>query len=226
MKLFSLLALLCCSIIATAQIDSVAKTDVRNATIEYNGGKYPGYIIEYAANPDLVEAAIKEELKAQNAKPKSSKGFLVYRNVILSQIDRSKMVDAFISIERKSRKEDNQSVVSMILTNPGEISDEKKKNSDASAAATFIPNGNLFLNGLQGGVNLKQYEQKLSAQEESVKKSEKKLADLKDDQSSLEKKIAKMQKELEDNKKEQEAKAAALDAEKKALDALRAKKGI
>ncbi|HSV11026.1 MAG TPA: hypothetical protein VLI68_09670 [Hanamia sp.] len=52
-------------------------------TVEYNGQKYPCYLVEYNLPPDETENVIKNKLKSEGYNAEKSKGFLVYRNVRL-----------------------------------------------------------------------------------------------------------------------------------------------
>lgn len=226
-KLFSFLLLLA-TIPVWAQDSLVLETapDAKNATIEFNGGKYQGHIIEFNSPEDLVEESIKDQFNSQGVKPKSIKDFMVYRNVKIASIDPVNTIDAFIKVERKSKKEKEQTLVYLIATKPGEISDSKTK-AGSEAVGLGITGafaGGAFLTGLHPSVEEKKHQRRVSEKEEEISKAEKKLRNLQDDQSSLEKKIKQYQKELEENKKEQEAQSAALGNHKKILDALNGKK--
>ncbi|MEP7141453.1 MAG: hypothetical protein ABI707_01225 [Ferruginibacter sp.] len=207
--------------LAFSQNLSLDSAEAKSSMIEFNGGKYNGYLIEMNAPPDIVEDAIKERFKLQGIKPKETKDFLVYRNVIIPRIDPVKPMDAFIKIERKSRKEKEQTVVYFIVALPGEIPEDKVKSDAAkSAGITSVEKGGAFLTGMLPDVQQGVYNKNVASQQAQVKKEEKKLTDLLDDQSDMEKKLKKLQSELEYNKKAQERQTAEVEKAKSVLNEL------
>lgn len=209
-------------VLTFAQNSQLDSPDVKNSTIEFNGGKYNCLVTELNAPPDIVEDAIKQQFKLQGVKPKETKGFMVYRNVVMPRIEPQKPLDAFIKVERKSRKEKDQTVVYFIAALPGEIPEEKIK-SDAAAKSggiTAIEKGDAFLTGLVPDIKQGVYDRDLAGQQSLLKKEEKKLANLMDDQSDMEKKLKKLQNDIEFNKKAQERQAAEIEKAKNTLDQL------
>jgi len=160
--------------VATSQDVSLDSAETRSTSIEFNGGKYNGYLIELNAPPDIVEDAIKERFKLQGIKPKEIKKFMVYRNVVLPRIDPVKTLDAFIKVERKSRKEKEQTVVYFIAALPGEIPDEKIKSDAAkSIGVSPVEKGSAFLTGMIPDVKKAVYDRDLSNQQAQLKKEKK-----------------------------------------------------
>lgn len=190
---------------------------VQNATIEFNGGTYPGYVAELPSNPNLVESVIKDKLKLQSGKTKNIKGFLVYRGIVLPSIDPQRQIDLFVKIDNKSRKESDASLVYFIPTKAGVIPDDKVKKG-AVPLIDPIAGGMRFMDDIRPDVLQKQYEKNILDQQEEVKKADKKLQNLKDEQASLEKKIKQLQDELVQNQKDQSAQQTELDRLKKMLD--------
>lgn len=210
--------------IVNAQDINLDSAEARNTSIEFNGGKYDGYLIELNAPPDIVEEAIKERFKLQGIKPKEIKSFMVYRNVVLPRIDPVKPMDAFIKVEKKSRKEKEQTVVYFIAALPGEIPDEKMKSDAAkSIGVSPVEKGGAFLTGMIPDVKKGVYDRDLGNQQAQVKKEEKKLASLADDQADMEKKLKKLQSDLEFNKKAQERQTAEVEKARNTLSELMTK---
>lgn len=189
--------------------------------IEFNGGKYRGMTTDFLGGPDLVEDAVREKFSGHH--PKKIKGFLVYRRVLIPEIDPVDPVDVFINVDRKSRKERDISVVSLIAAKPGQISDDKVKGAPPAGVALLTQTQDFF-NALEPMVQLKVYERSLVDQEEIIAKAEKKLKDLQDDQISLEKKIKGLEDDLENNKKDQETQASEVERQKAALADLLSKR--
>ena len=67
-------------------------------TAEYNGQKYPCYLIEYNLPPEEAENVIKEKLRAQGYNASKSKGYLVYRNVKLNDLDSDNAQDILFNV--------------------------------------------------------------------------------------------------------------------------------
>ncbi|MES2648521.1 MAG: CDK5 domain-containing protein [Bacteroidota bacterium] len=207
--------------------DTVTKpVDIRPALIEFNGGMYNGNSVDVEAPVDLVEAALKDKFKAQGVKAKEIKGFLVFRNVRLSKIDAVNPLDAFVKVERKSRKEKEISTISYITSPVNQISDDKLKSGVATATVTSAALTGTLFTDLLPDIDLKVYEKSVADQQEQVKKSEKKLKELQEEQASKEKKIRNLQEELESNRKDQEAQTADLEKKRKALSDLLAQKPL
>lgn len=206
--------------LACSQPSSLDSAEVKNATIEFNGGNYNGYLIELNAPPEMVEDAIKGQFKLQGINPKETKNFMVYRNVIMPLIDSLQPMDAFIKVERKSRKEKEQTIVYFIATLPGEIPEDKLKSGgqSKSAGALAMKKGGAFLTGLIPGIKQGVYDKDLDNQRSQLKKEEKKLATLVDDLADMERKLKKLQSDIEFNKKAQERQTAEIEKARNAYN--------
>lgn len=206
---FTLLVSLCFSAFSFAQ-------SPMQTTAEYNGQKYPCYIIEYSLPPDDAENVIKNKLKAQGYNAVKSKGFLVYRNVRIQELDATEPQDVLFKVERKSRKESDKSLVTMITAKAGEIPEDKVKGAKIVADIHSSDNSIDFLNSFQSSVDLQAYNLSVQAQTDEVAKAEKKMESLQKEQTKLEKKIKDLQDDLAVNKKDQEKQADEI-ARQKAL---------
>jgi hypothetical protein len=225
----SLITIFCILLAAVSycQDSTFQNSDVKKSYIDFNGGKYNGYEIELNAPADIVEDAVKQKFKSMGTKPKEIKGFMVYRNVLLTSIDPLKPVDAFIKVDRKSKKEKDHTMVYFISSAPGEIADEKiKGDAAAKAGVATLEKGDAFLLGMIPAIKMGVYEEELDNQQSIVKKEEKNLANLKDDQADLEKKIKKLQSELEYNIKAQERQTIEVEKVKAKLSELVAKRPV
>jgi hypothetical protein len=227
MRYLTTLLFILLSTLSFSQDSTIQKAEVKKSSIEFNGGKYNGYEIELNAPADIVEDAIKQKFKSMGTKPKEIKGFMVYRNVLLTSIDPLKPVDAFIKVDRKSKKEKDQTLIYFIASGTGEIGDEKLK-ADASgkAGVASLENGDAFLLGMLPAVKMGVFDKDLANQQTIVKKEEKNLVNLKEDQADLEKKIKKLQSDLEYNIKAQERQTIEVEKVKSKLNELIAKKPL
>lgn len=194
------------------------------STAEYNGQKYPCYIIEYNLPPDETEDVIKNKLKSEGYKADNSKGYLVYRNVRLPALDSTEAQDVLFKIDRKSRKEKDKSLVTMISAKAGLIPEDKVKGAKMVADIEPSSNAIAFMNSFQSDINLQAYNLAVSDQESVVGKAEKKLKNLQDDSAKIVKKINDYQSDLEANKKDQQKQLDEIAKQKALLDQTRAKR--
>lgn len=185
-------------------------------TTKYDKKTQRAIMIDYSFPPEAVENAFVQKMGELGYKPKeekglfnSDKGFLVFKSAYITEIS-DQAVDYIIKVEKKSRKEDDQSVLYMII-NKGDQNVLEGMNAEG------VTQAKLFLNNLLPDVEAANLELQIRDQEEKIAKSEKKLKGLKDDQESLEKKLRENSKDQEDTSKE-------IEAGKQALEALKAKR--
>jgi hypothetical protein len=215
--IFSLLICLLVSAIIDAQTPMTT-------TVEYNGQKYPCYLTEYNLPPQQTEDVIINKLRSEGYNASKSKGFLVYKNVRLQNLNSGEPQDILFKIERKSRKEKDKSIVTMIATKTGLIPEEKVKGAKNVAAIELSENAVPFINSFQSDMKMSAYNLAVSNQEEAVSKAEKKLQKLQDEQGKLEKKIKNLQDDLTKNKTDQQNQTEEIAKQKTILDETRAAK--
>lgn len=197
----------------TTKAQSFLKT-----TVEYNGQKYPCYVMEYDLNPGATEDVIKSEMKKQGYNASKSKGYLVYRNVRLANLNNNSPQDVFFKIDRKSRKEGDKTLVTLISAKPGEIPEGKVKGAKTVADITTSTDSELFLNSFEGGIQESAHNLAVKNQTDEVAKAEKKMEQLQKDQVKLEKKIKDLQDDLQSNLKDQEKQTEEIAKQKTILE--------
>lgn len=202
---------------------AAASAQAYEGSVEYNKKKQPAFVIEYHYPPEAVENAIIQKMGNMGYKGKEEKGifnkdkgFWVYKNAFITEISTNSM-DYMIKVERKSRKESNESVVYLIVNKDGENAMPKFDAYDMDRAKSF-------LNNLLPDVEASNLELQIKAQEETVAKAEKKLKNLQDDRDDMEKKIRKLQDDIRSNLKDQENTQKEIENQKQALDALKIKR--
>ena len=193
-------------------------------TVEYNGQKYPCYITEYNLPPEQTKDVIVNKLKSEGYNADKSKGFLVYRNTRLKDLNTEEPQDVLFKIERKSRKEKDKSIVTMIATKAGSIPEDKVKGSKSVADIELSENSIPFINSFQSDINMSAYNLAVSNQEDEVANAEKKLKNLQDDQAKLEKKIKNLQDDLAKNKTDQQNQTEEIAKQKTILEQKKAAK--
>lgn len=194
MKLFILTAFV--SILLSPHL--FAQTDPIEGTIEYQKGVKRAAVVELPFSPDVVEGALKQYLAKSGVKEERLKGMQVFKNARLTPTD-GEAADLYFKVDKKSRRDDNTSVVYLIMGRPNEnvalrTADDGYRIQDAKA----------FLGSFQPQAQSYELEQNISKNEDNIKKSERKMNDLQDDRKRLEKKIQEQQQELDRLKAEKE----------------------
>lgn len=191
--------------------------------IEYNKVKQACLTIEYNYPPAAVENAIIAKLDKLGYKGKEEKGmfnkdkgFRVYKDALISDISSSRY-DYIINIDRKSRKNDDESVLYLIIMKAG-------NNALSNLNGRELGHARFFLNDLLPDIDAANLELQITAQEEAVSKAEKKLKSLQDDKEEMEKKIKKLESDLEDNKRDQEKQKDEIENQRKSLEELKNKR--
>jgi murein L,D-transpeptidase YcbB/YkuD len=185
-------------------------------SIQYDKKDQKAMVIDFPYSPSIVEDAIVDKMEKLGYKKKESKGFLMYKNAVIKEIS-SEPADYMIKVERKSRKEKDESVVYLVMN---------KGDENIMARTDAFVNSNLrtFMNKMSPDVEAYNLEKEIQAQETVTTKAEKKLKDLKEDQESMEKKVKKLEEQLKDNAKDQENQQKELDNQKQILDAMKGKR--
>lgn len=194
----------------------LAQAQAIEAKVEYQKKDQDAFMIEFPYPPSVVEDAILERMAKMGLKAKESKGFRNFKETVLTQISSEKL-DYILRVERKSRKEKDESQVYLLIYkgdgNLFSIMDESLKQ-----------NARFFLNDLAPYVEAYNLEVEIKKQEDEVVKAEKKQSGLEDDLKSLENKKKKLEEDMEENKKDQEKQKQEIEKQKQVLDAMKSKR--
>lgn len=142
---------------------------------------------------------------------------MVYKGVKISSLS-NEPLDIYISVERKSKKEKEVSVITMLLAR-GEDNFVTQ-----GVDPKIIENGKSFLNGFTNHIESYNLEQQIAEMEEVRIANEKKTNSLASDAEDLQKKKKKLEKEIEDNIKEQADHKEATEKHLQNLEALKSKR--
>lgn len=207
-------------VIALAHFPAFAQPMATEGSVEYQKGYKPAAIIELPYTTDIVTKAIKDNMQKKGLKEEKIKGFQVFKGARLTPTD-GEVADLYFKVDRKSRKEDNISVVYMIVGRPNEnvalrSDSDPYRMSDAKS----------FLTDITPSVAAYDLEVNILAQEEIVKKAEKKLRNLEDDQRDYEKKIRSLEEKLAQNKRDQESQNAEVSKQRTVRDAMLSRRAV
>jgi len=185
-------------------------------TIDYQKKDEKAILIEFPYPSSIVEGAVADKMEKLGCRKKESKGFLVYKNAVLRDIS-AEPADFLIKVERKSHKENDQSIVYFIVNRNDENVIERND-------ALLNSNVKTFLNHLSNDVEAYNLELQIKDQEETISKAEKKLNNMQEDQGSMEKKLRKLENELKENSNDQFEQKKEIEKQKQVLEAMKSRR--
>ena len=214
--IYTLLLVLC--------INSLLQAQPFAAQINYDKAMQPGLKLELPYTTEVSEATILKKLENIGYKPetkgelfwkkKTINGFYVFKGVSLPSINGFR-VDLYFDVKRKSRKESDKSVMSLLISKDGSnFVSAETDNTTFNAASQF-------LNGFLSETEVFKHNLDVNKQEGAVKNAEKKLENLKDDEKKLNKKIVDTQRDLEDIIKNQGKQVQEIENQKLKLEELK-----
>ncbi|HZG24638.1 MAG TPA: hypothetical protein VEZ17_08665 [Chitinophagaceae bacterium] len=186
--------------------------------VDYQKSQQPAAIIELPYSAETTEAAIKDFLAKKGAKPGTAKGFLVFRKVQLALSDPTPS-DVYFKIDKRSKKDNNNAVVYMMVAKPDEnvATRSSEDNSGIDQAISFLNEIGPSIGGYSLDVDMR-------AQEENIKKAEKRYNTLMDEARDLENRRRAIEEKLQDNLREQERQKAEIDKQRQILQSINSKK--
>lgn len=201
-------------IIAFLSLVLTVSSQARYVFINFKDAQMPAIQNEYSFPEKTVSKAIDDKLKKMGYRGKESKGFTVYRSVVSPELG-SQPHDLYFKVNKKSKKENDNAVVNMLISSGNEnfISD--------SSDVTTINNAKIFLDNLMPAVAAFDLQQQINAQQDAVKKAEKKYKNLQDDADDFQKKKKRIEQQIEDNQKDQKDQQAEIEKQRQLLEALK-----
>lgn len=210
-EFFTVSFVLCLNLVSMSQSSVQGKLD-------YQRGEKVAAIIELPYSPDIVEGAIKNRLESATVKEERLRGMQVFKGGRLTPTD-GEVVDFYFKVDRKGRRDDSTSVVYLILGRPGENVALRTLNDDFR-----VQDAKKFLNSFVPVAAAYKLETDITRQDDLVKKSERSLNNLLEEQKDLEEKISDLQERLALNKRNQEAQSAQLQQQRSQRDLLVSKR--
>ena len=196
--------MLAVSFSATAQSET--------GTASFNKSAESAVIYNLPYSADAASNGLENKM-SKWGKAKKAKGYLMYRNVLVSEISKEP-ITLYFSVDKKSSKDDGNSVITMLMAN------EHDRFFKADEQAEMFRNAKEFLNSLKDPVIAADLELNITAQDEMVKKNDRKLKKLRDDSIDFEKQKKKLEEKIAQNIKDIEQQEKDLTTQKDQLDAL------
>ena len=201
----------------------LSNAQAKEGTIEYKRKKQECFFINYNFPPEAVENALMGKLSRMGYKGREEKGmfnkdkgFNIYKEATLTDISPGKY-DYVINIERKSKKESDETVVHLLIFN-------NDVNALPLLSKEETRKAKSFLEDLTPEVEEAHIDILVAAQLGVLTNAEKKMKQLQTDSVELQKKIVKLQEEMLINSKAQEAQVAEIANQKKILEAIQTRK--
>lgn len=191
----------------------------RYTIAQFNKKDVPGVIGEIPFVESTVRESIDKNFEKLGYKGKKVKDFVVYSSVVLKELDNAPH-DIYVFVDRKSRQEKDVSLVTFLI---GKGFDNFASDT---ADADLINQTKLYINSLREVAAAYDLELQINAQEDVIKKNEKKVESLMDDNNSLQKKKKKIDDEIAQNNLEQVNQKAENERQKLILENLKAKRKI
>ena len=185
---------------------------VYESKIDYNKTSQAAVVAEYKYSEEIVQKTLRDKLERMGYKIRNAKGFSVITNAVISSIS-SKPLEYAFKVERKSRKEKDITLLSVIV-NENEVNATADNNEKLKS----------FLFDLIPSIETTNVDFMVNEQYTAVVKSQKKLKNLQDDQNSMERKIRNLQDDLKRNAKDQDDLQKEILRQQEVLDAYKAKK--
>jgi hypothetical protein len=189
-------------------------SQAQEGTVEYQKKTQPAAVIEMPYPPSFVDAAMNDYLsKKGKSKGSDIKGFTTYRNTQPLQNDSSN-ADLYFKTERKSRKEKEVTVLSLLVMPTDEQTNAKNLHY------LNMEEAKNYLNDLAYAIDAYNLELTIKDQNDAVIKAEAKYKNLLNDAEELEKKRTAFDKKIADNSHEQQQQLKEIENQKQKLSQL------
>lgn len=192
--------------------------EVMESKVDFQKTSQPAVMVALPYSTEVVEDAIKDYFNRIGVKADDSRGFQVFKSTRLGVTDTWNS-DLYIKVERKSRKEKDESVVYFFAT-PENQQPNLRKPGDQYG----VDGARNFLKTMLPSIDAYNLQVQISTQEEEVRKAEKKYQRAMDDGDDLDKKLKKVQENIEENKADQAKQKLEMEAQRKLLDVLKSKR--
>jgi len=211
------------ALIISLFLSSFAFSQAQLGTVEYRKKDRQAVVIYSQYPPDLVVDAIMQRMEQAGNKGREDKAFLSkssvleFKNASIPEFN-IRGVDMVFKVEPRNKKEKDESVVYLILMRG--VDDFVTSTSDPE----LIESSKNFLSSHKPRIEAQNLEMEIGKQDELVRKEEKKLESMMQEQLDLEKKVKALQDKLLLNKKDQETQLAAITNQKTILENMKGKR--
>ncbi|MES2849036.1 MAG: hypothetical protein V4685_08270 [Bacteroidota bacterium] len=202
---------------AISFITITAFSQARTATADYNKTMQPAVEIEIPFEEKTVMKSLVEKMEKKGYKGKESKDYMVFKGVTMSELGTG-TYDLYFKADRKSRKEKDITVLTMLVSGGYEKFISEADDSELHSKMKT------FLDKHTEQATAYDLELQIKEQTEAVEKAAKKYTNSVEDGEDLVKKKEKLEKEIVDNTQKQADMKAESEKQVQILETLKAKR--
>lgn len=155
--------------IITLSVNAQSQTGITT----FNKSPQPSVINNLPYSQEAVLNGVENKMSTYG-KPKKVKGFNMYKNVLVPEISNEPLT-IYFNAEKKSNRDNGNAVLTMLLSNEFDRFYSPEENSNLFAKAVT------YLNSFEAPVAAASLELQINDQDDAVKKTDKKLKNLRDD---------------------------------------------
>lgn len=213
------------AISAQAQINAIEPTRRYEGEVEYNKTMQKCQVLEFNYPAKDLEKATQDYVSKMGGKIKSAgKGWNVAKGVRLHRSN-DRFYDLYYKIDGTGKGDRAQSKMSIIVSEPGENLVAAADQTVARGAVAASAGAAAFFSEMGSTVGEYDLNKKIAAQEDEIRKAQKKYDNLVLDAKNLETKRTKLEKDIADNKSAQAQQQQEVDRLKALLEQIKSKKG-
>ena len=196
---------------------TAAFAQARTATAEINKVMQPAIETEIPFEEKTVMKSLSEKMEKRGYKGKDSKGYTIYKGVTMPELG-SGSYDLYFKTDRKSRKEKDITVLTMLVSSGNE------KFVGEPDDAVLFTNAKNFLDNHTESATAYDLELQIKEQQEATTKADKKYNNLVEDGQDLVKKKEKIEKDIVENTQKQADQKAEAEKQRQILTTLMGKR--
>ena len=178
-------------VIITAMITLNVNAQSLTGITSFNKSPQSSLIYNLPFSDEAVSGGIETKM-IPFGKPRKMKGFLMYKNVRIPEISNDALT-IYFGADKKSNKDNSNAVLTMLLANEGNRFYTTEENKELFSKAA------IYLNTFEPAVAAASLELQIKEQDEVIKKTDKKLKNLRDDKIDFENKKKKLDSKIEQN---------------------------
>lgn len=178
-------------VIITAMITLNVNAQSLTGITSFNKSPQSSLIYNLPFSDEAVSGGIETKM-IPFGKPRKMKGFLMYKNVRIPEISNDALT-IYFGADKKSNKDNSNAVLTMLLANEGNRFYTTEENKELFSKAA------IYLNTFEPAVAAASLELQIKEQDEVIKKTDKKLKNLRDDKIDFENQKKKLESKIEQN---------------------------
>lgn len=199
-------------LILVSFINIAANAQSQTGITTFNKSPQPSVIYNMPFSEEAVSNGVENKMSTFG-KPKKVKGFSMYKNVLVPEIS-NEPITVYFNAEKKSNRDNGNTVLTLILSNEFDRFYSPEEYSGLFAKAVT------YLNSFEAPVAAASLELQINAQDDVVKKTDKKLKNLRDGGIDYENQKKKLDAKIAQNISEIDAQEKEAAKQKEQLDTL------